>query len=340
MTTETSARVKQPHTGNPPSFQYANTPEGLVSVGDALALKKHLLLAGENAHLAREELFHAAGATLVTLPDGRVMRMRLYGWPVAVTLTRPTVVPTNFIFAANGQNDVLRRLRAIWTQALGGQNVVGASPLVTAAHFHSIAGLSPMVVRDCVRHGAKVISGQKTRGPWTFADLEQTESAGPELAAVYVLAAYVYWDYRSPEPTPIAESAARIGLEHLAAGLFGTRSDPAPRVEVGSPGPYHAVLDSAQHMQLSEMVRYATATNKQLDLSNSFHGDTVQLQAALLDEEGDEVHRTQWIYSHLWRGPEHLASLQDALLQAQVQYEKDPPYPDYRRAAGNGAALH
>jgi len=298
----------------------ATSPEGLVSLGDLGNMRRYVLMAADQ-DAARAELFQAAGNSLVKLQDGRIMRLALYGWPIAVSFGRQTNVFSTMRFGQRGQAEVMQRLRGIWSRAFGSRAGVGISPLLCCTHLNGLLGMSPLLVRDCVRHGNQVLAGKKTDRAWSFDRQDEPSSitAHPEMPAVFVLGAYVAWDYLEAPPQVDSTFVEREQLGVLCSALFSSRADLMPRVTVGRADPFHLAVERGHALQIAETARYAMSVGKGLSVlaGRGAVPDTATLSVVLGDDDSDDSICFDFCYCDAWRMGTHQAELANSIQEVQ-----------------------
>jgi len=318
----------------------ATSPEGLVSLGDLGKMRRYVLMSTDQDQ-ARAELFHAAGNSLVKLQDGRIMRLALYGWPVAVSFSRQTSVFSSMRFGQRGQTEVMQRLRGIWSEVFGSRSGVGISPLLCCTHLNGLLGMSPLLVRDCVRHGNQVLAGKKADRAWTFDREDQplAITAYPEMPAVFILGAYVAWDYLDDPPAidDIASAAERLSA--LCSALFSSRTDVMPQVVAGNPAPFHVAVERAHALQIAETARHAMSMGKGLSVlaGRGVVPETATLTVVIGDEyESDDAVSFEFCYCDAWRMATHHADLANSIQQVQDAMSEGVLAPRIRQAAAPG----
>lgn len=318
----------------------ATSPEGLVSLGDLGKMRRYVLMSPDQDQ-ARDALFQAAGNSLVKLQDGRVMRLALYGWPVAVSFSRQTSVFSSMRFGQRGQTEVMQRLRSIWAEAFGNRAGVGISPLLCCTHLNGLLGMSPLLVRDCVRHGNQVLAGKKADRAWTFdrQDEPAAITAHPEMPAVFILGAYVAWDYLQEPPSITGTASIGERLGALCSALFSSRADVMPHVLVDNPAPFHVAVERAHALQIAETARTAMSLGRGLSVlaRRGVVPDTATLTVVIGDEEeSDDSVSFEFCYCDVWRSGAHQAELANSIQQVQDAMSEGLLAPSIRQATGPG----
>lgn len=320
-----------PRVSNLPEIVFASSPEGLVSKGDFASMRRFLMLSGDNEgqDRARTALLQAAANNLACTPAKRVVRIRLYAWPVTVAYRTGVQMPSTIGIGIAQQPQVVLKLRELWSRALGAAHGVLVSPLSSCTHVNSVLSVGPIAIRDCVRHGISILEGKPQTRAWTFdADGVRMEQASPELPATFLFGAYVCWDFNGQEPELSLSPDVRFEMQQLAQGLFTSQRDSVESVHVGEPVVYHEAVTQAQGMLLSAMLRRSVVLGRSLDLTTRVEHDSLQVQAMYVDPNNDDDLSIEWSYNNLWRPGTHLTEISAMVEQEALAIQRRQQVPE------------
>ena len=306
-----------------PTLVFASSPEGLVSKGDLTAMARYVSLSGDQAgrDRARLELLQASTNALGRTPESKVMRMKLYGWPVAVSYRKPVRVPASTGMGIERQTAVLLKMRELWARAFGARSGAMISSLSHFTHLNAVLSLDPVLLRDCMRHGVSVLQGTPPPHAWSFCkDPARFESASPELPAVYLFGAFVCWDFNEEEPEVAMPPAVAMELQQLSRALFASSHDAIESVRVGTPQAYCSAVTQGQGLQLVAMLERAMSLGRELGLGYELRNDCMEVAVAYQEpqqeDEPDLV--VKWSYNSRWRPSTHVEEI-DAMLGREVK---------------------
>lgn len=297
-----------------PEMIFASSPEGLVSVGDLSAMRRFLLLSGDQAgqDRARISLLQAGTNSLTCTTGKRVVRMRLHGWPVSVLYRKGTQMPSTMGLASAKQPQVVYKLRELWGRAFGAAQGVLISPLSSCTHINSVLSINPVHLRDCVRHGGAMLAGKAPDQAWTFDQgSPRMEQASPELPAVFLFGAYVCWDFDGQEPSVSLTAGVKLEMQQLAQALFSFDADSVASVHVGSPVVYHEAITQGHGMQFAGMLSRSVTLGKEMSFTTRVLGDFMHLEVMYQDpgSEDDADFVIECSYSNVWRPSTHIAEI-------------------------------
>ena len=302
---------------------YAATPGGLLRQNDLLALRRALLLAGPHMDELRQDVFREAGINFCGTPGGPIRHIALFGWPVAVTWSQSTRIFPN-LSLATGKADPNAEHHLVlqaWNAAAKGSGYYGVSPLRLVTHLKFMLGLTPLDVRDCLAHGIKMFSGTAPESAWVFSSTKAEEPVRTiaHHTTVFMMGAYVAWEFRAPLPTLSLSHEARLKFTQIFQSLFGTDEAHCPQVHLGNPELYHMALEQGHRLQVGLAAKNAqyAQLNYRLDITRGDVPDTTVITEVHSDPvEPTESNSTQSVFLHLWRSSGHLASLHTAIDQA------------------------
>ena len=298
---------------------FASTPEGLVAIGDIFAMRKylHMFATNDAQDVARNRLLLAGGTRLAKTKLGRVVRMRLMGWPVSVSHQRNTKVHSTMTIADSRNRNIIYKLRELWSRCL--QNTTGTliCPMSMTTHIHALLSLNPVHMRDCIRHGVEMLAGAKDQTSWSF----ETEPGGlqdstPDLPSAFVFGAYVCSEIHDPDPVIAMPPTVRFEMQQLVEALLTTGTGSVGSVRIGEPTEFSNAVTVAQGMQLAAMFSRSTAIGHVLDIDFGEQGDVANLSAAYVDSStGRDLNDVAytWCYSNVWRPRSHTAVLNTIL---------------------------
>ena len=297
-----------------PEMVFASSPEGLVSKGDIQAMKRFLMFSGDQKgqDQARNALLQAATNNLACTPAKRVMRMRLYGWPVSVAYRKGVQMPSSVGLGTPQQPQVLLKLRELWSRAFGAASGVLVSPLSACTHLNSVLSANPILLRDCVRHGVSLLAGKAQDKAWTFdTGASKFEQASPELPAAFMFGSYVCWDFDGPEPKLELTADVKLEMHQLSRALFSSQADSVTFVRVGSPVVYHKAITQAQGLQLAAMLHRSVDIGRGLAWTYRLDGERLKIEAMFQDpnSEDDPDFCVEWSYDSSWRPSTHLGEI-------------------------------
>lgn len=350
-----------------------NTPAGLLSLRDPERLRRYILEAPNEAQqeFRQRALLEQSFRTLATWPVPsssslcRVVNLGLLAWPVLVCYDHPLRIRPVFAFNGKANAPLRAELAAVWAQVLGVnssalqldgvfslQRLAGLSPLMLQSRVHArsrwLASIVGQLRSDPTAPPARVAPGaQVLEDPWDPAALGEQDlfmPMEPGLPAVFLLTAFVAWDYSQTHPifrdeqgraaarmrelmaavfthglkqTPEAPVAALPASGSAVACPYVPRTPITPTVCLGQVQPVHEAVTQGQWMQLAWMAERARKTGRQFKVFQTPQGSFLTWNASLGLEPGQADATLSYTYDAFWRPLGHVQTIFDRVDLAQ-----------------------
>lgn len=334
-------------------FVFASSPEGLVSVGDTDAMQRFILLSAakdgdsqqpyRHGDAARSALFDAANNKLVKVKDGRVMRLRLFAWPVTTAVDRAMSNPYNLQLSGRGDTRVALKFRELWARVVQANPGVVIAPMAYATHLNAVLGISPVQIRECVRGGAALYSGNPGK-VWKFSDEDSLEHSEPDLPPTYLFCAFMAWELGTPEPTLRMDSGIQREFQSLIEGILTYGEGVKVRAYASAPSLFQSAITDGQKSFYRALYSRCRATGRALSLSYAQESFVHNLTATIIDRHEDETDITTR-YSNLWRPMAHLheieRSIHDLMMEADSENSRvTNAFDEFQPSATAGGFVH
>lgn len=207
------------------------TPDELIAIGDADAMRRFLCLSGNGDHqnAARQSLFTAAANGLCHSPDkSKVYRLCVFGWPVTFCHPTPVTQSSSIYLSSSrhrcqspGHPGLLLKMREFWLRALGNKGVL-VSPMVCMTSLDSVLGLTPLDLREATQYGISLVHGSKHPSVWSFEPSGATQvHGGADVPLTYLLSAWVCWKVHDPVPAIQVRPALMLDMGQVLRALVG-----------------------------------------------------------------------------------------------------------------------
>jgi hypothetical protein len=350
-----------------------HTPAGLLSLRDPERLRRYILEAPDEAQqeCRQQALLEQSFRTLATWPERsssnqcRVVNLGLLAWPVLVCYDHPLKIRPIFAFNGKASAPLRAELAALWAQVLGVnsaviqldgafsvQRLAGLSPLMLQSRVHArsrwLASIVGQLRSDPTAPPARLaLAAQVPEDPWdpaVLGDQELFMPMEPGLAAVFLLTAFVAWDYSETHPifrdeqgraaarmrelmaavfthgvkqTPETPGAALPASAPTVASPYVPRTPRTPTIRLGEVQPVHDAVTQGQWMQLAWMAERARKTGRQFKVSQSPQGSFLTWNASLGLERGEADATLSYTYDAFWRPLGHVQTIFDRVDLAQ-----------------------
>lgn len=315
----------------------AASPEGLLASGDAGLLRRFIQLSGQvpgGDDLAKQKLLDAAHQTLVTMPDGRALRMELWAWPVTFSYKGPRRVSTSYcVTSVKSDGPAIQlRLRELWARAFAAQNGLQVAPQLTFVHMNALLGASPLQIKHVVMQGQNLMMRLPVSMSQSWGIPQDSfEASDADMPTTMLMICYVATDANAPSPKVKLDSRVRMDMDGMLRGLMSLREDEILRSMVGVPQLLSDAVTQAQGLQLCAMQTRAQLTNRQLAVSTCTDDADPMLPRYsmtaeyLSDMDEDPERVLQWHYTALWRPSTHMVDVASRLDGFVAAHQSAPP---------------
>lgn len=307
---------------------------------------------------------HSPSSSSSPVQNSRVVNLGLFAWPVVVCLERSLQVKHTISLGHSADDPFLATLADAWAEALG---VASADVRAEGAvSVQRLAGLSPLMLQSSLSNEARRLSprmgrartpaaaspcvatscGHPKPAPWSLildAQQDLLTPLEPDQPVVFMLTAYVAWDYALAHPTyqdPDGEGTRRMhelmtavfthGLKpSLDAPVSADAVSPAisnrreprtpikPFIRLGRPQPLHDAVTQGQWMQMAWMAERARKSDRQFSVSLAQQGSFLTWKARLLNDRGEENTALSYTYDGFWRPVGHVQTILNRVDLAQ-----------------------
>ena len=302
-------------------------PARLVRIGDFESMRRFLLMAGdgESQDNARNSLFETGATGTVCTPQDGVKNIQLMAWPVAIRFSESEKVQST-IELSDQSGYLVQRIHDLWLGMLVPQDGLLVYPLNVLTSLYTVLNATPLLVRDCVRHGIQTIENEQPPVDWSFeAKKSRPLQGSPNLPLVYLLTAYVCWDVGSKAPSVGCNAVVQWTAKHLMEALISSPTGSLIEATVGEPVIFHEAMTQGQGMQIAEMLKRYQTHN--WHLGNQASADDMQTQlnvTYLQPHDHSPLTVFTWTYSSLWRPASHIEQISLYVDQALKQINQSP----------------
>lgn len=326
----TNASVADHASGNPADSVrvFAGGPGGLVELGDETRMKHWIYMHGGGGHAsqdeARDALFRAASDTLVLGQGGRPLVMRLYAIPIAFSVSCVSAYPSTQSIGSNSKQSVTLKLRELWSRIFGCAAGLSVAPHPYATNTTEVLSVSPVMVRNCLRHGAE-LAQRTSKSPWSFDGGNYRNISGSaEVPVGYVLGAYVMWEAGLPEPMPHITPQIGYELQQFLSAVLAKPGVDIRDMKIGQPMFFHDAVSESHGLQSALMVRRTAELGGRIGRTFDVRGDTSEMNVYIFEEGGEEdpVFQFRWTYSSLWRPHQHQVRISELMHEELALIER------------------
>lgn len=319
------------HTSGSPAESvrvHAGGPGGLVELGDETRMKHWIYMHGGGGHAsqddARDALFRAASDTLILGKGGRPLMMRLYAIPIAFSVSCAAAYPSTQSIGSTNKQSITLKLRELWSLIFGAAAGLSVAPHPYATNTTEVLSVSPVLVRDCLRHGAALAQGT-SKGQWSFDGGNFRNIGGSaEVPVGYVLGAYVMWEAGLPEPVPHISPRISLDLQQFLRAVLAKPGVDIRDMKIGQPMFFHDAVSESHGLQSALMVRRTAELGGRIGRTFDVRGDTSEMNVYIFEESGEEdpVFQFRWTYSSLWRPHQHQVRISELMHEELALIER------------------